>query len=111
MKTKEPMHHELCDKCNKSLFMIHPDDQFNCMCTPDSTSPPVFVFDEEEEDPAAIHSTTQLKDIPVGGSFIFKGEKLIKRNHMGWGMGVSNVINSKGQFSHLHPTTVINLIH
>ena len=111
MKPKEPMHHELCDKCGKSLFMIHHDDQYNCMCTPDSACPPVFVFDEEEEDPECRMSASQLKDIPVGGSFIFRGEKFTKRNAMGWTMGVGNIINTKGEVSHLHPTTHINLIH
>lgn len=111
MSTKDPMHHELCDKCGKSLFMIHPDDQFNCMCTEGNVTPPLFVFDEEEEDTEARHSTTQLKDIPIGGSFIFRGEKFTKRNAMGWGLGVGNILNSKGEVSHIHPTTHVNLIH
>jgi hypothetical protein len=109
-RNRDTMFDELCDKCGKSLFLIHPDDQFNCMCTPASACPPVFVFDDEE-DPEAIHSTTQLKDIPVGGSFYFRGEKFTKRNHMGWGLGVGNITNAKGETSHLHPTTTVNLIH
>lgn len=111
MSNRETMFDQLCEHCGKSLFMIHPDDQFNCMCVEGCPTAPTFVFDEEEPDPTAFHSTTQLKDIPVGGTFYFRGEKFTKRNHMGWGLGVSNITNEDGEHSHLHPTTVINLIH
>jgi hypothetical protein len=104
----QSMMHELCDKCGKSLFMIHPDEQFNCQC-PDESHTPLFVFDDEEE--VARTSACQLKDLEVGDSFMFKDKKLTKRNNMGWALGVSNVVDVDGNFSHLHPTTYISLIH
>lgn len=111
MSNQGTMFDQLCEHCGKSVFMIHHDDQYNCMCTPEAPCAPTFVFDDEEDDPDAFHSTTQLKDINVGGTFYFRGEKFTKRNQMGWGMGVSNITNSKGEHSHLHPTTTVNLIH
>jgi hypothetical protein len=111
MSNRDTMFDQLCEHCGKSLFLIHPDDQFNCMCTPAEPCPPTFVFDDGDEDPADLHSTTQLKDIPVGDSFYYQGERFTKHNHMGWGMGVGNITNSKGESKHLHPTTTVNLIH
>lgn len=102
------MFDELCDKCHKSLFMIHPDDQFNCHC-PDESYTDIFVFDEEDE--VARTTECQLKDLDVGEAFIFNGKKFKKRNKMGWGLGVGNIEDMDGNFSHLHPTTPISLIH
>lgn len=104
----QSMMYELCDKCGKSLFMIHPDEQFNCQC-PDESHTPLFVFDDEEE--VARTSACQLKDLEVGDSFIFNDKKFTKRNNMGWALGVGNVMDKDGNVSHLHPTTCISLIH
>ena len=103
------MMHELCDKCGKSLFMIHPDDQFNCRC-PSESDASLFVFDEDEEDISRT-CECQLKDLEVGESFIFNDKKFTKRNNMGWALGVSNIVDGDGNVSHLHPTTHISLIH
>lgn len=67
-----------------------------------------FVFQEDEE---AKHSTSQLKDLAIGDSFIFMGKRFVKRSMLGWALGVCNIEDEEGTLSHLHPTTPIQLIH
>jgi hypothetical protein len=63
-----------------------------------------------QDDPDC-QGVTQLADVPVGESFIFRGKILTKRNEYGWFMGVCNVVNENGDISHLHPTTRVCLIN
>jgi len=105
--SRNTMFDELCDKCGKSLFMIHPDDQFNCLCT-EHTRTPVFIFQEDEE---AEMSPTQLRDIEIGQAFIFQEKKYFKRSDIGGVVGIFNISDENGEPGHLHPTTRINLIH
>ncbi len=67
-----------------------------------------FIFQEDEE---SQFSASQLKDLRIGDSFIFMGRKFTKRSDLGWLFGVCNVVNERGELSHLHPTTRISLLH
>lgn len=66
-----------------------------------------FIYQEDPE----CRSVTQLKDVRVGESFIFRGKKFTKRNEYGWTMGICNLVDAQGNLSHLHPTTRINLLN
>jgi hypothetical protein len=72
----------------------------------DDDDGPVFVYQEDPE----CHSDTQLKDLSIGDPFIFRGQRFQKRNDYGWALGICNIVNLKGEVSHIHPTTRITLI-
>lgn len=72
----------------------------------DDEDGPVFVYQEDPE----CQSETKLKDLSVGDPFIFRGQRFWKRNNYGWTMGICNIVNVKGEASHIHPTTRITLI-
>lgn len=78
--------------------MIDDDDM------PDSG--PIFVFQDDPE----CKSETKLKDLDVGESFIFMGNRFRKINTYGWTMGFMNIEDVFGNRSHLHPTTRVSLI-
>lgn len=67
-----------------------------------------FIFQEDED---AKQSTTQLKDLHAGDTFMFHGQRFTKRNDYGWVLGICNIQDEAGQLSHIHPTTFISLFH
>jgi hypothetical protein len=80
----------------------------------DDDDSPVFIYTDDPECQSETQlkdlSETQLKDLSVGDPFIFRGERFRKRNDYGWGLGICNIVNAKGEVSHIHPTTRITLI-
>lgn len=67
-----------------------------------------FVFQEDKD---AKQSNTQLKDLHPGDTFMFHGQKFTKRNNYGWLLGVCNIEDAESQVSHIHPTTLISVLH
>lgn len=70
-------------------------------------SGPIFVF---QDDPECI-ADTKLKDLDIGDTFIFMGNRFKKINSYGWAMGILNIEDISGNRSHLHPTTKVSLIN
>lgn len=66
----------------------------------------VFIY---QEDPDCL-SQSQLKDISLGGQFVFRGEVFTKTSTMGWCLGVCNITDTDGNVSHLHPSTRVSLL-
>lgn len=67
---------------------------------------PVFIFQDDPE----CRSVSKLKDVRVGERFVFRGEVFTKRTDLGWFMGVCNIVDAKGNPSHIHPTTAVSLL-
>lgn len=65
----------------------------------------VFVYQGDPD----CQAVSQLKDVSIGESFIFRGQKFTKINNYGWGFGVLNIQDEQGQTSHIHPTTQVSL--
>lgn len=95
---------ELCDKCGKSLFMIYPYEQFNCTCPDESYL--VFVYEDE----STKQSVTQLKDVPLGGKFVYGGKVYTKTSKMGWFYSFGNATSDNGVVGHIHPTERVSLL-
>lgn len=65
-----------------------------------------FVYQEDPD----VQGETRLRDLSIGDPFIFRGERFWKVNNYGWGYGICNIRNVKGEVSHIDPNTRVGLI-